>query len=412
MKTIAFVVAHDSQLKWAQAVRQALPPAEWRTEVIAIAEYAGFSTRQCADAGFAPEHVRQLCAQAALDRFLALDVVVFLLVGGQTEQLIYALRERLRRLQPATRPVIAAAYVGVVIDGHVGGLLFRAPADLVFVNSQSDLELFHTACAALDIPADGLVLSGLAILAGQGARRTGGAIRQTLFADQIIIPKSVPERRYIYSHMLRYAEAHPEVRVIIKPRHRPGEASIHKTRYAPESFFNTAHRPPNLVVDYTPLPELLPETDLLLTVSSTAALEALTHGVNVAIIADAGIKEGYGNHIFLQSGLIRSFARIMEHDIGSVHPAWLAQYAAMPPDGLARICRAIEDACARNAHGGLPLPEAPYFTAREAFYREAHHGAPASVAPKPGLLMRIGTLLLPPIIARPLHTLLRKAGLL
>ena len=64
--------------------------------------------------------------------------------------------------------------------------------------------------------------------------------------------------------------------------------------------------PANFRIDYTPVPSL-PRVDLLVTMSSTACLEAIDHGCRVALVLDLGVHERHGNHVFLESGLLRTF---------------------------------------------------------------------------------------------------------
>ena len=64
----------------------------------------------------------------------------------------------------------------------------------------------------------------------------------------------------------------------------------------------------------------------MLTVSSTAALEAVGAGVRTAFIADLDVSEQLGNHIFLESGLLRTFDQLERDDIGIPIKSWLEDY--------------------------------------------------------------------------------------
>src|SRR5665647_1676141 len=52
---------------------------------------------------------------------------------------------------------------------------------------------------------------------------------------------------------------------------------------------------------------VLNHTDLLVTVSSTAAAESIHRGVPTAVLTDFGIRESLGNAYFLGSGCLTSF---------------------------------------------------------------------------------------------------------
>ena len=96
--------------------------------------------------------------------------------------------------------------------------------------------------------------------------------------------------------------------MVLKPRHRIGEDTYHRMRHHPETLLAGTELPANFSIDYTPIGEQLPTVDLLITVSSTACLEALDHGSRVALVLDLGLHERYGNHVFLDSGLLRTCA--------------------------------------------------------------------------------------------------------
>jgi hypothetical protein len=95
--------------------------------------------------------------------------------------------------------------------------------------------------------------------------------------------------------------------------------------------------PVNFRIDYTSIQDQLATTDLLITMSSTASLEALNRGCRVALVLDLGIHERHGNQVFLHSGLLRTFSQIRRDDIGIADPHWLGSYFP----GLRRSSREI-----------------------------------------------------------------------
>ena len=64
----------------------------------------------------------------------------------------------------------------------------------------------------------------------------------------------------------------------------------------------------------------------MLTVSSTAALESVGAGVRTALIADLDVREQLGNHIFLDSGLLRTFDQLERDDVGIPAKSWFEDY--------------------------------------------------------------------------------------
>jgi hypothetical protein len=97
-------------------------------------------------------------------------------------------------------------------------------------------------------------------------------------------------------------------------------------KFHPEVLLSGVHRPPNFSIDYTPIADRLADLDLMLTVSSTAALEAVGAGVRTAFITDLDVREQLGNHIFLESGLLRTFDQLERDDIGIPTKSWVEDY--------------------------------------------------------------------------------------
>ena len=110
----------------------------------------------------------------------------------------------------------------------------------------------------------------------------------------------------------------------------------------------------------------------MLTVSSTAALEAVGAGVRTAFIAELDVREQLGNHIFLGSGLLRTFDQLEIDDVGVPARSWIEDYffdthAVTPapgPPGSVRLpdgsfLTASSCSCARPGPGAKPYVGRP-----------------------------------------------------
>jgi hypothetical protein len=247
------------------------------------------------------------------------DAVVPVFEGPTVERFI---REVHGSAGPRT-PVIGAGYVGMVLYDVIGGYLWRSLADVLAVNSRTDLAEFSRAARGLGFPDDNLLLGGLALLPATPAPLRTGPIRTVLFADQPTVPRRVADRTYLWDRLLEYARLHPDREVLLRPRHRPGEDTFHRMEHSPVTWAATRELPPNLVIEHEPIDTLIPRSDLLLTVSSTAALEALAAGTRVAFVAD-WVTDSALNPRLLPSGLLRRFDDIDADRIGTPDPEWLA----------------------------------------------------------------------------------------
>lgn len=229
-------------------------------------------------------------------------------------------------------PVFVAGYVGMALYDRVGGYLMRSLADVVAVNSRTDLAEFTAAARTLGLPAQSLLLCGLALLPATPAPPADGPIRSVLFTDQPTVPRTDVGRAIVWDRLAAYAAAHPDRSVVLKPRHRPTETTFHRQRFSPEQWAATRTLPTNLRIDYSPIAGLIEASDLVLTVSSTAALEAVAAGTRVAFIADT-VNDASLNPPLIPSGLLRRFEDIDADRIGVPDPVWLRDIFPGMPGG-------------------------------------------------------------------------------
>lgn len=316
--TALLVAAFDSQLKWAAALGSELDARGFTVRTVAPRSMATLSEAQRTAVGI--DRVDLVRDDDVVDLALAHDVVVHALSGPFTRRFLVELDDR---VGDGPRPVVVVGWVGVIIERITAGYLDRSGADVVAVNARHELEHFRSVAARLGIDDANLMLSGLPILSTSPRPQDDGPIRTVLFADQPTVPESAAERLHLYRRLVAHAHRHPDRRVLLKPRHRRGEGTFHRMQHHPEDLLSGEDLPPNLEVTHRPVPELLEEADLLLTVSSTACLEAVDRGRRVALVLDLGIHERHGNHVLLDSGLLRTFDQIDVDDLGTPDPAWV-----------------------------------------------------------------------------------------
>ena len=260
-----------------------------------------------------------------LQRARLADCVVLAVQGPLVARFTDEL-ELLRAVTPdGHEPVVVTGWVGIIIEKLVAGYLDRAGSDVIAVNSADNLRDFVEAGRLLGIAPDNLVLSGLPLLPAWPAPLADGPVRTVLFADQPTVPDTPWDRAYLYVRLAEYARLHPDRKVLLKPRHRPDEGTFHVMQDHPEAVLaRMGPLPANFSVTYDSITSLLPATDLLLTISSTAALEAIGHGVRTVFVSDLGVHEKHGNHVLVRSGLLANFDDMISDRIPRPDPAWLA----------------------------------------------------------------------------------------
>lgn len=322
MRTVLFTAAFDSQLKWCAQIRTEFEQRGFTSRVVVADLRTALSNAQVVDAGF--PGVERTSWEELITIAAASDVVVSALSGPSTRRLSIQLARRPMGSQPS--PVIISGWVGIIIENITGGYLDRCGTDIIAVNSATDLDRFRDSAERVKLPVHNLLFTGLPFLSAEPQEQRSAPIRTVLFADQPTVPAQARERLYVYTKLLQYAEAHPDRTVLLKPRHRPGEDTFHRMKHHPNDLLRDAKLPTNFAIDYTPIREVIGDVDLLLTMSSTACLEAIDAGTRVGLILDLGVHEKYGNHVFLESGLLRTFGQIGRDDIGVPDPGWLAGY--------------------------------------------------------------------------------------
>jgi len=303
MSSVLFLAAFDSQLKWCARLRDEFARRGFGWDVVVPDIRSALSIDQISAAGFTC--VRSLPWEQMLQAATEADVVISALSGPQNETLSVDLGDRVRA--DGSAPVLITGWVGVIIENTTAGYLNRCASDVISVNSRGNLQQFRSVAACLGLPADNLLLTGLPLLDSARRPTREGPIRRVLFADQPTVPQRREDRLFLYERLLDYAVHHPDRKVVLKPRHRLDEDTFHRMRHHPESSLAGRALPGNFMIDYTSVTEQLPETDLVLSVSSTACLEAIDHGCRVGLILDLGVHEKLGNHVFVNSGLLRTF---------------------------------------------------------------------------------------------------------
>ncbi|MEV5339800.1 DUF6716 putative glycosyltransferase [Streptomyces sp. NPDC052676] len=317
--------------------------------------------RQLAEVGVRADSLREVTAVEFL-RTMArepYDVLVLALVGGGVQAMLHGLK-RVWEDRPK-RPVVVTGYVGVVYEKLADGLLLRHGADLVLANSRQDADRFR---AVYDgVGADSSAVTEVALPFLGGAPYAGEHAPYTVvFAAQPSVPDSRKDRTYLLERLVRHARLHPEREVLLKLRSKPGEHTTHIEELPYQKLAQRLDLPPNFRLVYGNMGEVLDRTDLLVTVSSTAALESLHRRIPTVVLTDLGVREVLGNHHFVGSGCLASWDQLDAGHRPDPDPEWVARQG-VAADG--EYATAFDAARARIAEllaaDALP-PLTPYYT--------------------------------------------------
>ncbi|MFD4572295.1 DUF6716 putative glycosyltransferase [Streptomyces sp. NPDC058417] len=340
------------------------------------------TARQLAEVGVHADSMREVTAVEFLDAMAreTYDILVLALVGGGVQAVLHGLR----RVWDGTgrRPVVVTGYVGVVYEKLADGLLLRHGADLVLANSRQDAERFRAVYEG--VGADPSAVTEVALPFLGGAPHTGAHDPYTVvFAAQPSVPESRRDRAYLLDRLIRHARLHPDREVLLKLRSKPGEHTTHIEELPYQKLAQRLDPPPNFRLVYGNMGEVLDRTDLMVTISSTAALESLHRRVPTVVLTDLGIRESLGNHHFIGSGCLASWDQLDAGHLPAPDEEWVSRQGVAPaapatdtgtgsgtgtdPGAAVGSYATAFDAARERvakllAHpGGLPEP-APYYT--------------------------------------------------
>ncbi|WP_406422691.1 hypothetical protein OH809_10315 [Streptomyces sp. NBC_00873] len=356
----------DTRWKWGGELAQRLHPDPW-VHAHMLNGRATPTARQIAEVGIEPAAVTQSSvAEFVTGPDLAqADVLIVGSVGGTTQAVLHGLARSFEDVP--RRPVLVTGYVGVVYENLTDGLLLRAGADVVLANSPFDARRFREIYRGLGISDSCVVQTALPFLADQQydpSRADAIHPFTVTFAVQPSVPEDRDGRLYILRRAIQHARLRPGRDVLIKLRSRPGEQTTHIEPYHYETLAEQLGEPlpPNLQFGYGNMAEVLDRTDLLVTVSSTAALESMHRGIPTVILSDLGVREPHGNHYFTGSGCVASWNEIDEGAQPYAHPGWLEEQGILARDPYAQLRERVTSLVRSPA---LP-PIRPYYTMQNA----------------------------------------------
>ena len=246
------------------------------------------------------------------------------------------------------RPVIVTGLPGISIPATRRALQFRAQCDLFVLHSHPR----DAGVRRLSRRAAGLTqrfaLSRLPFAESRSpARPRGDGGTDLVFAAQAIVPRERADRIRVAQLLVAAAEADP-----VAARRRQAARGGGREADPPRTSTTTAScsrawragsLPPNLVVSTGPMARALDTAEGLVTVSSTAAIEAIARGIPVIALDTFGVSDQLINPVFVGSGLFAGEDAVIAREFR--HPdAGVARRQLLPRPGAGRLVRAAPGA--------------------------------------------------------------------
>ncbi|MFD7370968.1 DUF6716 putative glycosyltransferase [Streptomyces mirabilis] len=359
---VAVLADSDTRWKWGSLTANRISPTE--SDILLdgylLRGRATPTARQLEEVGVRADSLREVTAVEFLRAMEGepYDVLVIALVGGGVQAILHGLAHVWEGR--SKRPVVVTGYVGVVYEKLADGLLLRHGADLVLANSRQDAERFRAVYEGVGADASSVTEVALPFLGGAAYEKHDPYT--VVFAAQPSVPENRKDRTYLLNRLIQHARLHPDREVLLKLRSKPGEHTTHIEELPYQKLAQKTDLPANFRLVYGHMGEVLDRTDLLVTISSTAALESLHRRIPTVVLSDLGVREALGNHHFVGSGCLASWDQLDAGHEPAPDPVWVARQG-VAADGSYET--AFDEARARitgllAAPGLLPL--APYYT--------------------------------------------------
>ena len=348
----------DSYLKWSAATLASLPP-DWTSTSVLLRNAVMPSASQIAAAD-------QVAGDRAGVRTLALPVLLALLVRERPDVVLLACTgpvvqtlTRLPLLRGPRRPVLLTGLPGISIPASPKAVLLRRACDLFVVHSHRERQEF-LAVAAEVAPTLGFRLARLPFLPGVGdgvlaAPAPAAPDAPLVFASQARVPPLREQREQVLRAL---AAATPAV---VKLRAGTGEQQTHREAHPYDVLWHDLVAAGEVTAGAVgfatgAMTAALTGSRGLVTVSSTAALEAIALGRPLLVVDDFGISAEMINLVFAGSGCTGSLATLAEGGLRTPDPDWLVENYFHPDEDSDWLVRLRVLVSLRSA-GQLPQPD-------------------------------------------------------
>jgi hypothetical protein len=364
---VLVVTDSDSYVKYGAALAGRLPK-DWGALRVVARSSALPSPRQLADALEGTRFEDDVVPVVGLgDLTRLLDEwrpdVVLLAARGYTVQAAVSVVEN-----GPDRPVLVSGLAGIAVPVLPYGLGFRRSVDVFVVHSRRELREFAIASRRLSVPL-GFELATMPfvdrapVAAGADAMRAPQQEEprdRIVFAAQAQVPSGRRDRAHLLDRLVETARAHSPLQVVVKVRAQEGEAQTHHEQVSyPDLLAERSDVPPNLVVEAGSMRAQLRRAVGLVTVSSTAVLEAIAADVPVIALTDYGVGAAQINVVLKGSGLLAGSDELVAGRFRRADEAWLQDNYFHDPDQDTWVPRVEELLEQRETLGLLPYREAP-----------------------------------------------------
>lgn len=225
------------------------------------------------------------------------------------------------------RPVVVTGLPGMSIPATERALRFRSGADVFVVHSRRERDAFAVAARAVGVNPV-LAVNRLAFLGGSAdvevpPDRT--PLARVVFAPQAKFPTAPEDRRSVLRALASLARSRPDLEVVVKLRAVAGQVQTHDEPHPYDVLWRELREDAPVALMTGPLGAHLTPGTALVTVSSTALLEALAAGLRGLVLADFGVGDENLTTVYEGSGLLGTLRDVEAGRFFAPSPAWRAE---------------------------------------------------------------------------------------
>jgi len=325
------LVDTDSYVKWGAALLAQLP-ADWDRRVAVVATPGAPSAGQlsAALAGSGFEGTSRALTLDTLGARVAEekpDVVIVAMRGPAASVVLRVLSEL------PDRPVLVSGLPGISIPATWKALFYRAQADLMVLHSKREIREFELVAGKRGWT-HRLALATLPFI--DRSKAAGGS--DVVFAVQSIVPLERAHRERVLDILIETARRNPQ--------NRDEEYSY------PDLLAARTAPPSNLVVAAGAMSTALDSAAGLVTVSSTASIEAIARDIPLIMLDEFGVSDELINPVFVGSGLFGDGEAVASLAFARPNPEWLDDNY-FHPDGDVDWTRSLDDLLRQRASAPL-----------------------------------------------------------
>jgi hypothetical protein len=244
------------------------------------------------------------------------------------------------------RPVLLAGIPGIALPARRRAWGYRGAVDMLVVHSHREVAEYDAVRVRMGKEAriglatipflaahPELPLAGdadpLDVAEGEPTAKTGVRGNRVIFATQGKVPVERENRIAILRSLDRLAAARPDLRVVVKTRGQRGEFHTHYEPHHYEdlwtSLVNSGQVSDGGALEFAggSMAEQLETAASLVTVSSTAVLEAMARNLPVLLVDEFGVDRRLLNEVFEGSGCLGGLAALEAADFRHPAPRWL-----------------------------------------------------------------------------------------